>query len=409
MNNLLTLVLPLAVKNLFRNVRRTLITSGAVVAGVTVLIIGWGIVGGLEENIIRGEEDTMAGHVLLRPAGATDDGVSWPIDETRVVDDGLATTLGEHTQVEAWTPRLFFTGRAVSGPDSVHALAVGYDPQTDPAVFPRDAWTITGAWPEGPNQVGVSSGMAKILGLSLGDDLILEANTRAGAVNALTYEITTIINTTNAQLDRLSVWMPMATAETLVRADGARSHVAVRLDGRRHADAFATSLTSPHWTAETARHRAKDKLALNEIRKKGISVVVLILMAIAATGIANTVTMAAFERVKEIGTLRALGFSKLEIGSMFVFEGAVLGLSAGLVGASLGSGLVYYSSLHGIDLGGVSDAMGGAVGTTILYLQLDANAVLTALGFGVGVAALASMNPAWYAANLNPADAVRAD
>ena len=57
------LIVSLAFRNLTRNVKRTLITSAAVIAGVSVLIMGFGLVDGLDENVIRAQEDTSSAHV----------------------------------------------------------------------------------------------------------------------------------------------------------------------------------------------------------------------------------------------------------------------------------------------------------------------------------------------------------
>ena len=59
----------LALKNLLRNRRRNAITSVAVVWGVALMILGFGFVDGLDENMVRSQIDTMSGHVIVRPPG----------------------------------------------------------------------------------------------------------------------------------------------------------------------------------------------------------------------------------------------------------------------------------------------------------------------------------------------------
>ena len=137
--------------------------------------------------------------------------------------------------------------------------------------------------------------------------------------------------------------------------------------------------------------------------------VVFILLAIAGTGIANTVVMAAYERVREIGTLQAMGMSRNGIRGLFLLEGGIMGLTAGLLGAILGSGVVLHFAQNGIDLSGLAQASGAMNFSTILYMRFNAEVVGWALAFGVGVSLLASIYPAQHAARMNPADAVRAD
>lgn len=401
------MIASLAFRNLFRNLRRTVITSMAVVVGVAVLILGWGLVGGLEENILRGEEDARSGHVLLKPSDYPDESLGHPSEDSRPIPDALTAALGQ-APVQAWTSRLVFDAQLVVGPDRVRVTGLGYEPDRDPAVFPRETWHVEGRWPEGPTEIALASGLASTLGAKVGDKPVVQARTVPGAQNALPYEVVGIVHTRNAGLDGLLYWQPVEAAEALLATKGNRTLLGVRLARRSQAEAAAQQLTLEGWTATTARHEARDKLALNAFRKRAISVVVLILMAIAGTGIANTITMAAYERVKEVGTLRALGFGAGQIRSLFLIEGALMGICAAVVGATVGSAIVSWFAVNGIDFGNIA-AASQAVGSTVLYTQLSPVAVVAATCFGLGISLVASLAPARFAANLNPADAVRAD
>ena len=404
----LGLVLSLAFRNLFRNVRRTIITSGAVVAGVAVLIAGWGLVDGLDENVLRAHEHALTGHVLIRPATYPTDGLTLPLDEAKALPQEMVAALDGDERVVAWTRRTWFQGRAVSGADGMTVRAFAYDPVGEAEVFPRDEWRLRGAWPDAPGQVVVGSWLAGLLELEPGSDLVLEARTRAGAMNALSLKVTGVVATGTPTADRV-VWVPQDTADMLIVPEGAVSHVAVKLQRRAQAEAVAQALTSADWTATTVRHETRDLLQLNAFRRRAISVVVLILMLIAGTGIANTVIMAAYERVREIGTLRAMGMTPGGIRALFLVEGAVLGFSAGAIGALLGSAVVTWFSVHGIDLSGVADQVGEMAMASTLYMSFTWPPVIVALVFGTGVSVVASIYPANHAARLNPADAVRAD
>ncbi|MCK6502729.1 FtsX-like permease family protein [Myxococcota bacterium] len=402
------LILRLAFRNLFRNLRRTVITSGAIVAGVAVLIGGMGLVDGLDENVLRANEQAMTGHVLLRPDGYPTDGRSLPLEQAVPLPAELVSRLDSDPRIQSWTPRTWFQGRAVSGVDGMTVRAFTYDDAREAATFARERWVLKGAWPDGPGQVVVGQWLAGLLELEPGADLVLEARTRAGAINALGLRVTGIVHTGTPAADRV-IWVPQQTGELLIVPEGAVSHVALRLDRRAQADAVVAALAGTGWTATTASWEARDLLALNAFRRKAISLVVLVLLLIAGTGIANTVIMAAYERIREVGTLRAMGMTTGGIRALFLVEGAVLGMSAGLVGALLGGTLVAWFSAHGIDLSGAADQVGDLAMSSTLYMRFSWGPILAALAFGVVVSVLASIYPANHAARLNPADAVRAD
>lgn len=408
----MSMLLALALRNLTRNLRRTLISSVSVIAGVAVLILGNGFVDGLDENVIRAQEDGLSGHIALTPAGYPEDGLTLPLEEARPVDGELARHLAD-PRVTAWAPRLWTFTRLVSGPDSMRARLLGYDPERDPQVYPRDTWKVQGSWPSAPDQVALGAGLADTSDIHLGDVVTLETRTKAGALNALQFTVGGIITTRNGALDNIAVWLPLPVADDLTRSEGARSLVGVRLGGGRSAAEDADSwLVADGWRSETATHAVADILAINDFRRSAISLVVFILMLIAFTGIASTVIMATYERVREIGTLRAMGMGPMRIRGLFLLEGAAMGTAASLLGALIGGAVVWHYAAVGIDLSEAvkNGASSGELSfSTMLYLHYSWAQVIRAVLFGAVVAVIASFYPAHRAATLNPADAVRAE
>lgn len=400
-------IVALAVRNLARNVRRTAISSLAIVAGVVVVILGQGFVEGIDENVLRGYVDTQTGHVLLQPPNYPTDGLSSPVDVLVAEPAAMASAL----QGLAVARRLRVDTQLVHGPDALRARLVGYDPATDEAVFPRDRFTLEGAWGDAPGKEGVvlGVGLARLLNLKVGDQVMATARTTEGARNALSWTVVGVLTTNNPALDNFVAFAPYEVVDALVQAPGP-SEVAVRLPRRALADGEAERLAqATGWRATTYRQAAADLLALNAIRKAALTVMVVLLMIIAAVGIANTVIMAVYERVREIGTLKSMGMDPDGITRLFVFEGAIMGLGSALLGAVLGAALNWWFSWRGIDFSGTPDAQGQVPIDTTLYSSFGWDMVLTAMAFGVIVATVAAFGPARVAAGLNPADAVRAD
>ncbi len=392
----------LALKNLFRNVRRNLISGVAVIWGVALMILGYGFIDGLDENIIRTEIDTLSGHVMLRPQGYPESSLSAPVDMLEPLPQELLAGLAEHT----WTQRLRFDVRLVSGPESIRAMGVGFEPLRDPQVFPRDGYDLKGAWPEQRGLV-VGSRLARLLEVGPGEVVVLQVRTSAGSINALSIEISGVVTTHNPAIDNFVVLLPLDQAMSLVQAPGP-SEVSIRLPRRGQADAVAAQLDGA-WAAHTYMDAARDMIALNVARRKALGFLVLMIMAIAATGIANTVIMATYERVREVGALAAMGMTPGQVRAMFLLEGAALGLIAGTLGAALGAGANYYFSTSGVSLDALAESGSAVTFSTTLYSAFRWGPVLGGLAFGALVAALASIYPANHAANLDPAVAVRTD
>lgn len=399
-------LLGLAARNLARNLRRTVITSVAVVAGVAIMVLGWGLVDGLDDNVLRAARTTYSSEVILRPDGYPDDGMRYPLDEAALISDELRMKLDG---VGAWTARTVFPGRIVRGSESQHVSVWAYDAATETAVFEREGWQVTGAWPAaGKTEIGLGSGLARLMELKVGDEVVIEGRTRDGAINALGYTVSAIVRVDNSSIDALGVWMEAATAQDLAQLNGVRTHIAVKPKGS--ADVAKSTLGGMGWTALTVSEECDDLIAMNRIRRKSIGTVVVMIMLIAATGIANTVIMATFERIREIGTLLALGMPRADVRTLFLLEGGIMGLAAGVLGAVIGGSAVLYFQRHGIDLSKQVDEVGSNLSmSTMVYTHFSWIPLLLSLKFGVGIAVLASLWPATHASRIVPADAVKAD
>jgi len=135
----------------------------------------------------------------------------------------------------------------------------------------------------------------------------------------------------------------------------------------------------------------------------------MIVMLVVAVIIANTLLMAVFERVREIGILAALGMRPGQVRLMFLLEAASLGLAGLVIGFGLGSLGVAYLAKTGLDIGEAASVAGETmVLGTKMYAQF-----MPGLFAGLGAAMLliillASFYPAWYASRLQPVEALRA-
>ena len=408
------MLLRLGLRNVFRQWRRNLLSIVSIIAGVFVLILGRGFVHGLNENIIRAQIDSLSGHVMAVPSDYPTFGIQNPVDHLLTLDDATRAWLDDNTQ--AWTTRVLFVPRAIKGRDAMRIRVIGFDPARDEAVFPRDFWRIDGAMAEKADEILLSTGVSRILGVKKGDTIVLETRTAAGAMNALEVKCSGVLTTSNPILDQLGAFAPMALVDSLVQPEGKWSHLAVRLADRRDADAIAAQLGTRLKDARvtTYAQEAADLLSVQQLRQRMFDILALALMAISATGIANTVLMATYERVREIGTLQALGMTRRSLVALFVTEGLLLGVLGSAVGAGLASAIVHHYSVHGIDLSSWmarASEHGGYENvsfSTMLYLDSSVATTLASFTFGLVVALLASLYPAVFASRLSPAESVRA-
>lgn len=400
----------LAWLNLTRSVRRTVLSLGSVITGVAVIIVGQGVIAGFEENAVRAYVDHMGGHVVVRAKGYPTEGLVHPIDTLAPVPVELGQWL--ETNSRAWTSRTLLVGRAVNGADALSVRVFAVDPARDASVFPRTSWKLDGREPtSGADGALVSTGVARLLDLGPGDRFVLEARTVAGARNALELPVAGVVSVGTPMVDRFGIYVTDDLVGRLVEPGEGVSHVAIRLSDRSTTEAFARELGKRvdadrevvTWIDETAA-----VLAFNAVRQAALNLLVLALMGMSATGIANTVLMAAYERVAEVGTLRAMGMTRTGVVRLFVLEGAMVGGIGSLLGAAIGTAAVLITAERGIELPMALATTGNLPVSNVLYLRGSGAVVAFAAAFGVLVSVGASLYPAYVASGRPPAEAVRA-
>ncbi|MEC9464436.1 MAG: FtsX-like permease family protein [Myxococcota bacterium] len=403
----------LAIKNLTRAKRRSLLASAAVVVGVFYLIMGQSFIGGLEEGTIRGVIDGMTGHVTLRPAGYPTEGLDHPVDHLVEVSPELKAWLSENTL--AWTGRTVFVATLTSERESMRLRAVGYDPDTDASVFSRKTWSLPNPMPTTADEgIFLTPNTAQLLKVDRGDTLVIEARTHEGALNAMPVKVAAIGKTGNMMFDGRGLFVPQGLIESLLQTKSP-THVSMLLPKRdRSAEAKTELARISKGTLQIIDwvDDSRDMLEMQRVRRTALNILVGMLFLMSSMAIANTVLMAAHERVREVGTLRAMGLSQSGVLRLFLLEGCMLGTVAGAIGACLGGGFAWYLSQNPMDLQAMSGdkiAEGGIQISSYLYGSFSLELVITPLLISIAVALVASVYPARVASLMEPADAVRAD
>jgi putative ABC transport system permease protein len=131
--------------------------------------------------------------------------------------------------------------------------------------------------------------------------------------------------------------------------------------------------------------------------------VALILFLLVVSGIVNTMLMSVYERVREIGTMMAVGVRRRQVVALFLGEAGAIGLGGALLGAALGTAVVRWLGGSGIHLkppGGEVMLIRPSVGWAFIGASIAAATV---------GALLAALYPAWKASRLKPVDALRAN
>jgi putative ABC transport system permease protein len=136
-------------------------------------------------------------------------------------------------------------------------------------------------------------------------------------------------------------------------------------------------------------------------------VIALVFFLLASTVIINTTMMVIFERMREIGTVAAMGMTPQEIVRLFFLEAFYIGAIAAFVGVVLGIAVTIPLSKTGIDL---TQSMGGVdlEINPVIYPRLNIRSTVFVFFYSTAIASLASFIPSRRAAKIEPVEALRA-
>jgi ABC-type lipoprotein release transport system permease subunit len=405
----------IAYRDLGRNRRRSVLTLVAVALGLALLIVISGLLEGATQGSLENSIRLQTGHVQVRGESYDEDKVSLAWEDLLDNPQGLAAQAQALEGVRVATPMLWASGVLGVRDRSVGVQVFGLDPLSEAHAPIREA-LVAGEFLAADERSGILMGqrLAESLGLTVGSQVSLLVSTADEQPDEAIFTIRGLYATGVASYDRTTVFMPLLKAQAFTRTGERASAILMLLHRREDADAVAAALRVPGPMAQEVRTltwRDLNKVLLQSVEAGAaiLDLMNLVVLAVVAVIIANTLLMAVFERMREMGILAALGMKGWQILTMFVLEAGTLGLAGIAAGLVLGGLGVAYLGTVGLPIGEAA-----AAGTEIvtygstLYARFSLSDAASLSVTSLAITLLASLYPAWFAARMEPIEALRA-
>lgn len=394
------MLLKLAIRNIFRSKKRTILSIVTVIVGVMGLIMAYGLVRGVEDTFIRVDIDTDFGHLRVMHKDYLKEEENFPLDLQVQKADAIQKAIQAKWPKAIVFPRIAFTAELGDGENTLRCrgVALPVDAAEKAFKFSQFAQKKT-KLVKGENSIYIGSALAKTFKKKVGDTLTIVARTRSGSINAIDFKIRDILYVGNMLVDSMSVYMSMETGRKLLEMPKGATDITVRLPKRSlsvAAASLAQSFSKQNFP-RTWQHKGQEIIDLQKVRRKLFNVILFVILLIAAIGIANTLLMSGYERRGEIGMMMAQGMQSSRIMRLFALEAAALGLLGSLIGAVLGSAGALYLEAYGFRLPkntGYEEVTTMSVADTI-YFSFSIDLVIIAVSIGVIISVLGSLWPAW--------------
>ena len=406
----------LAWRNIWRNWRRTILTSLAVAFGMISIIFTYSYIKGVSESIYRTLIETELGHVKIVSREFLRLERVMPREQlvynAQSIEDGISSLPGISTMTERIKFRLILSSEEENEP----SLGVGINPEQEKNLFDLRQHLIQGSYfQESSAGMLIGDGLAQKLGVSIGDELLAVTTDINYSTYALTFTVAGIFKTGFSFMDKNFIYIPIEKAQEMLDCDGAAHEILLLLEDPEKAreisseiltfleeNGLENTLTAVPWL---------DSFFITYLPFANIAVssILLIIMLISALVILNTMLMAVVERTHEIGIIKSMGMRNGGVVALILVEATYIGLLGVFIGGLIGSGLSLLAQNTGLNFTRMMEKMEFefAFFSPIIYPKFTLGILLGAAVFCLATTLFAAIYPARKASRMEPVEALR--
>lgn len=401
-------LLALALRNIFRQRARSAATLAAIAIGVAGLILAGGFVQDVFIQLGEAIIHSQSGHIQVTRQGYSEGKNRAPEKYLIEKPDELKASIQKAAPgIQLTMARLGFSGILNNGKRDLGIIGEGIEPDAEASIGTYMQF-IEGHALKDSNHDGivVGLGVAKSLGLKVGDRINLVMTLSAGAVNTLDFELVGVFQSFSKEFDARAIRIPLEAAKNLM--DTPAAHLAVVMLDQTENTAATVEILKTQLSGQGLNVTAWNQLSdfyekTVELYDRQFGVLRLIILVMVLLSVINSVNMTLFERTREFGTMLAVGNRSDTIFKLIMLESLCLGILGALIGMGLGCVMALIISAIGIPMPPPPNAN---LGYTAL-IRLVPSSVLTAGAIGFSATLLATILPARKAAQLDIVDALR--
>lgn len=397
----------LAWRNLWRNHRRTLIMLAAVILGTWAMIFMTALMRGMVTQMIQDGISALPGHIQVHhPEYRDDPSVANLIS---ISDTELAAKF-EAADIAHWATRVRVPAVITSEYESRGITLLGVDPDRERGLTFVDYDEVEGRFLESTEDTGIVIGkkLAKMLNTRVGKRVVVMSQDPDNEIADRGFRVVGLFTANVSAFEEAFIFAGKSTTQKLLRIDDQVSELIVFGDDYRNVEALYDKVSAiVDSRVEVRRWFEVDAYlgAMLTIMDGFVFVWIIVIFLALSFGLVNTLVMAVFERVREIGLMLALGMKPVYILGQIIIESMML-LVIGLVLGTALSWAAIQPIKDGIDISIVGEGLDMWGMSSVLYPDLLlrdvilANVVVLVLGF------FASLAPAWRAAHYEPVAAL---
>jgi putative ABC transport system permease protein len=401
-----------ALRNISRNKRRSILSGIAIGVAAMAIVMLFALIEGMKGDMELNLTSYYTGEIQVRNDKYEEFERFNPVHLT-VDTKPVFEVLDTMDEVEMYVPRTNFPANLIIGGRNFGAMGVGVDFEKEADFVNLSDSIKAGRLPEnGKNEMIMGAILARDLKLEIGDKVTMMATTAARGTNAITLKIVGIFAFPVSALNAKYFWAPMDRISYFLRMDGSSQEILIKVKDDVDEAAAAIRIDEAVKKATSINYDIRPWKELSgtweyiKLANISYSIMAFIFFLLGSTVIINTTMMVIFERMREIGTLGAIGMHGKELVRLFFLEGMFISIIGSFLGVAVGVGLNFLLGNIGIDM---TEAMQGVDWeiSGVMYPQNSVNKTFFVFFYSVIIASLATLIPSRKASKIQPVEALR--
>lgn len=397
----------LAKRSIFRNTRRTLLTILLISCSLMAILFTDAFVKGTVQTMVKISTQTFLGEGQIHRQGFRE---ANDIDLFIETPASLYQQLTDIEAIIAYSPRVLTGAMLSSSENTASGIVYGVDAKKEAQVSKlKQAITKGNYLSNVDNEILIGEELADLLAVNLDDRLVVTVSeAKGGELSQALFRVSGLFSFNDRTMDNGMAFINLSRGQQLVNILGVHE-IALRLQNLAQAE----NKTLPFWQQlnneeiETLNWQelVPQLNSMLDMSQYSTLIVSLILYVLVCLGLINTMFMSIFERQTEFGILLAIGTRPKQLFMQILLEGFFIGLLSVIAGFTVALVLCYWGSIAGINYSDIE--MSGMTLNEPIYLVINAGSFAFMSLATLAVTILASVYPAFHAARLQPAFAMR--
>lgn len=404
------MIVATAWRNLWRNVRRTVILLSGVSVGLFGVLFYIGFVNAYFEQMKENAVATLTGHVKVNAPGYQEN----PSPSKNIpADEDLLAELRKDPLIQGAASRVIGVAMAANPERTEQVTLVGVMADQEASISAVPGGVTQGRWlRDGEDRaLVVGEAFLKRYKTKLDRRVVLMAYNSQGDIASEAFKIVGAFKTDTEMFDEQHVYTSLSEAQKFFAlGDRVTEHTIV---GVNINDApVVREKVAAKFDPKTYQVQAWTELVplltdMMELTKSTLWIFYGVFYLAMGFGIANTFLMVVHERTRELGVMLALGVSKGLIMGMMMIEAVLVAIAGAIVGGGISIAVVAYFAKVGLDFSFAAEGMEMWGGAGIMYPYLTADNLALVMSLTVAIAVVMSLYPAWLASRVHPVEAIR--